>query len=72
MSSTPHAASDGMNPMATAGACAFGTSWNACAVMMSPIQSRMPSVTSIGMNQSTNGIAPVRQISVIANAFSTE
>jgi len=49
INNSPQAASDGINPMATAGACAFGTSWNACAVMISPIQSRMPSVTSSGM-----------------------
>ena len=67
-----HAAKEGMSPRATASACALGISWNAWAVMMMAIQSRMPSVHSIGTTLSTRVSPPIRQSRVMTAPFRIE
>ena len=72
MRSNAQAASEGRRPAATASACARGVSWNACAVMTSPIQIRMPRVASKGTACRTAVTAPKQHSRLITIPFSAE
>ena len=70
--SAPQAAMPGSRPTTTAGACARGVAWNACAVMTIPIQSTMAMPASIGIAHAIHASVPVRQTIVTNTPFRTE
>ena len=63
----------GSRPSTTAGACARGVAWKACAVMTMPIQRTIAMPASIGTPQAIYDSVPVRQMTVDERSpFSTE
>ena len=69
---TPHAARLGRSPTTTAGACARGVAWNACAAMTMPIHRTMAIPASMGTAQAIQRTVPVRQMRVMNAPLSTE
>ena len=55
---TPHAATPGRSPTTTAGACARGVAWNACAAMTMPIHRTIAMPASIGTAQAMHAQRP--------------